>query len=51
MDIINKETRRELISALQERYRLADREAKGGNLDDFVEVSDSIGNTRFASSE
>ncbi len=39
MDIINKETRHELISALRERYRLADREAKGRILDEFVEVS------------
>lgn len=39
MDIINKETRRELLSALRERYRLAVREAKGRILDEFVEVS------------
>jgi len=39
MDIISKETRLELISALRERYRLADRQAKGRILDEFVEVS------------
>jgi hypothetical protein len=39
MDIISKATRRELISALRERYRLATRQGKGRILDEFVEVS------------
>lgn len=39
MEAISKETRRELVSALRERYRLADRQAKGRILDEFVEVS------------
>jgi len=39
MEAVSKQTRRELITALRERYRLSPKAAKGRILDEFVGVS------------